>query len=64
MKVRVHIWHVRWRSRDKLPGRDREIQRTDEVRREMPKFPWWDAHFRTESRRVSERIHSFISGGR
>lgn len=40
VKVRVYMWHVLLRSLDRSPGRDKEIQQTCGVRREMVKCRW------------------------
>lgn len=63
-KVLVHIMQVGVDEEVILPGRESLIHLTGDVRREMPKKPWWAAHLRTESRLWSKCIQDAISGGR
>lgn len=47
-----------------LPGRDKLIHLTGDLRRSMPNNLWWVAHLRTDVRRWSRCTQSVMSGGR
>ena len=49
VKVLEQMTQVCWRADERLPGRERDIQRTCEVRRVTPKYLWQPAHRRTET---------------